>query len=482
MSALRAAVGALGPWSWVAAGLTVLVIWWPLDFGLLAAQQAWSRLAIVTIRPEWPALIRDGVANVLAFLPFGIIARASSTLRVRDVALVALGLGVLLEVGQVFQVGRIISMADVLTNGVGAALGASCADGARLVLGSRRRSLVPPIPLTLFMSALAIAAVLLLQARFGDLSPWAMDTTLQIGNEATGERPWCGTVRDLVWEVGERRWTETDLRLEARGHTGPVAGSCPESQWRQTAEPPRDLLDAIQATGQFRLRLVATSASIAQSGPARILSLSLDNTRRNFTIAQDGADLVLRLRRRWSGQNGVRPYFRMAGVFDASAPIEILVVLSSDSTIVSAGGHTLRYHHDVTSQWWMMLVPSVEARSSPLDAAARTAFWIVLLGPLAAVLGARASRGEVGRAQAFVLIAGSALLAFLVVHVGHGPSDLVALPSMAAAAAVSTWTGIVVSRRHNRSGVETTSGGLVPAANSGSKASQHNELEAMYDG
>jgi hypothetical protein len=66
--------------------------------------------------------------------------------------------------------------------------------------------------------------------------------------------------------------------------------------------------------------------SSIQAGPARILTISSDAYERNLTLAQDGDDLVLRLRTQKTGRNGLHkglPAARVAKVFEAGRWVAI---------------------------------------------------------------------------------------------------------------------------------------------------------------
>jgi hypothetical protein len=52
------------------------------------------------------------------------------------------------------------------------------------------------------------------------------------------------------------------------------------------------------------LEAVLETASLEQSGPARIVSFSTDRANRNFTLGQDGKRLILWLRVSETGRNG----------------------------------------------------------------------------------------------------------------------------------------------------------------------------------
>ena len=83
------------------------------------------------------------------------------------------------------------------------------------------------------------------------------------------------------------------------------------------AEPPHDWLAAASAAETLELSLVIRPLSAAQSGPARILTLSRDAHMRNLTLAQEGDDLVLRLRTEDTDLNGLfagEPFARLEDV------------------------------------------------------------------------------------------------------------------------------------------------------------------------
>lgn len=67
------------------------------------------------------------------------------------------------------------------------------------------------------------------------------------------------------------------------------------------------LLAACRATGELTLEARFTTASLDQRGPARIISFSADAYKRNFTLGQEGDQLILRLRTTHTDDNGMNP-------------------------------------------------------------------------------------------------------------------------------------------------------------------------------
>lgn len=72
-----------------------------------------------------------------------------------------------------------------------------------------------------------------------------------------------------------------------------------------TAGPATKFVAAIKSSNEFSVEVWLTSASDSQKGPARIITLSQDSGRRNFTLGQDGSRFDLRLRTTKTDQNGM---------------------------------------------------------------------------------------------------------------------------------------------------------------------------------
>lgn len=133
---------------------TLLITWAPFTF-------AWRPLNGLSV--EWTA--SDLVLNVIMFLPLGFLAQAS---RVRQravpwwvVGLAGALLSACIETGQLFIAERYSSLFDVLTNGIGAALGARAFESVRprVYVG---RSTVSALAMELPLTGLALLLVPLL--------------------------------------------------------------------------------------------------------------------------------------------------------------------------------------------------------------------------------------------------------------------------------------------------------------------------------
>lgn len=136
-------------------------------------------------------------------------------------------------------------------------------------------------------------------------------------------------------------------------------------------------LPAVAAGATLRLELVLRSDGASQSGPARILTVSADYRHSDLTVAQEGPDLIVRVRRQGSTEGGTPP-FTVPDVFADGA--------WHDVRIDVAGG---RLGIDVDGQ--ERLVEPLPARVGTWDPTYR-------LGLGDEVIGGRSWMGQVRRA------------------------------------------------------------------------------------
>ena len=88
----------------------------------------------------------------------------------------------------------------------------------------------------------------------------------------------------------------------------------------------------------FSLEVWAAAQNDVQSGPARIVSYSLNPNRRNFTLGQSKDRLVMRLRTTETDLNGVTPHLEVDNVFDSPEPRHIVVTYDfSDQSVYING-------------------------------------------------------------------------------------------------------------------------------------------------
>jgi hypothetical protein len=101
-----------------------------------------------------------------------------------------------------------------------------------------------------------------------------------------------------------------------------------EPSYARTPGPPSFLDDAIRASA-LEIDLDVRAADADQSGPARIVTISRDYWRSNLTIGQEGARLVVRLRRPGSTSWG-GPAFEIPGVFEPQRWRHVSVSIGDD--------------------------------------------------------------------------------------------------------------------------------------------------------
>jgi hypothetical protein len=148
----------------------------------------------------------------------------------------------------------------------------------------------------------------------------------------------------------------------------------PGSPWLHTQAPIAVLADRLVATNAFSVRVACATDLVDQTGPARIVSNSVDFNHRNLTIAQAGKDLVVRIRTPHTGGNGSRPELVVPKVFtDNGLRRDILV--SYDGATLRAAVAGSREVHQIALRPGSILareiVTSLDIRTDqhvPLDA------------------------------------------------------------------------------------------------------------------
>ena len=192
-----------------------------------------------------------------------------------------------------------------------------------------------------------------------DISEWDCQYPLLIGNELTYDRPWQGKIRGVAIysrELGESEIrklshipmtsenitlrkmsgaialysfeTSPNHRILIHTHAGPSLYSSKEkldlvekkldSNTLHISEPlliksttsASILCQAIVASQAFTVETEIASDNLKQSGPARIISNSIDLENRNFTLGEDNGDLVLRVKTPQNGYNGDKIPFK----------------------------------------------------------------------------------------------------------------------------------------------------------------------------
>lgn len=279
-----------------------------------------------------PSNLIEVALNVLLIAPVGLVAGLAAGSEegsekgywpaVRLALILAIPISALAECGQLFIVDRSPSPFDLFLNTAGAA-GAAWI-GCRL----RQRGVGPKNGVLLSWTHLYGAALVyvLAMASFHqgahELHRWVGSYPLLAADEIGGGREYTGTVEDAEICAG----------AGARSVCA-APGADAETRRRIAASAVRQQ--------RVTMRARVTSRSSRQSGPARILTFSDGVLQRNATIAQEGADLVLRLRTPLAGQNGSDVEFRLAGAIPEGIPTRV-------SASYETGEVTLQSHREGT--------------------------------------------------------------------------------------------------------------------------------------
>ncbi len=288
--------------------------------------------------------------------------------------IVSFALSAVVEILQLFEPSRHTSLFDLLCNTTGGILG-----GWLLFYQWQwRQSLsFPPIRAAITIGLLVF--LLYAPHRSTSLQSWNETYQLTVGNEASENRPWRGKTNGFsllaraASEQEIKSFLESGMPIQEaiasyrfdrdaedksavvvrspqsapplswkgnptvasrsiskinnnKSNDGKFAHSKPAEQqdqnvsinpkrWLITDIAPTDLTSTFKQNSAFSLTTQITSAKVKQFGPATIISLSKDPSNRNFTLGQNGTDLVFRLATIWTGQNGTWPEFVVPDVF-----------------------------------------------------------------------------------------------------------------------------------------------------------------------
>lgn len=88
---------------------------------------------------------------------------------------------------------------------------------------------------------------------------------------------------------------------------------------------PEKFYNRLQGGKGITIEVWVSPKDVTQTGPARIVSYSLDKSLRNFTLGQDGDTLVMRLRTTQTNLNGRNPELRVPELFIPKIPQHIVV-------------------------------------------------------------------------------------------------------------------------------------------------------------
>lgn len=362
------------------AGACLLVILYatlfPFDFHLASGQSLASLPYQFDFRLQKPGRI-DWLRNVLLFVPlgYGLACRFLPQARQPRSLLVAIlcgciALSAAIEVLQLLLPARESSLTDLIANSVGTVVGLLLFVGVRiwplLPAAHTLRWVICRTPWSVWCGGylvylLLVIIVLALLAQASSLGSWDSDFRLALGNEPTGDRPWQGQIERVA--LFGRALTAAEVAAYRTGDLSdkqppapaelfdPLAvyfvsnsvtivdqsGQSPSLVWQgaeQPGGPPHfsarrwvlsteplvQFNQQVVHSSQFSLDIGFASNQAAQTGPARILTISAGSQARNLTLGQEGSDLVVRLRTGVSGVNGLYPQLVLQNVLSDGRP------------------------------------------------------------------------------------------------------------------------------------------------------------------
>lgn len=307
-------------------------------------------------------------SNFLLFIPFGFlfgvlpfVSEHGTATKIALASICTCLLSLSIELCQLF-LPRAPSMVDILFNTLGGATGTVLAiyyDSPLCRVTHQWWARVQAYPY------LRIIAILYLLLLFGlsifpiidkHLSDWDPQFPFQLGNEATLDRPWLGRIylvsiherallpreiatRFIAGIFSDPATTQGQDELVAVYRFDEGSGSivhdrssnrpnldlwirdAKQVQWLSpngielmgatiisSIEPPEKLfMSESLSHGGLTIEIWFAPATVNQTGPARIVSYSQDPYRRNFTLGQDGPNIIFRLRTPVTGLNGRHP-------------------------------------------------------------------------------------------------------------------------------------------------------------------------------
>ncbi|MGD1912599.1 MAG: VanZ family protein [Rivularia sp. (in: cyanobacteria)] len=331
------------------------------------------------------SFFNDQVNNVLLFLPLGfgltgLLRRTKFILQVAAVILASAALSSTVELLQILVPSRTPTPADIFNNSFGGFLGLICfyiwnSKSFKVILqrieNSKASTSIGKI--TLFFTGYIILIFLISipwQATT-NLSGWNPNFPLIVGNERSIDRGWEGYISEL--NIANKAFDKNEVKqvfsqsnnfdnlenslLASYEFTGVAPyedktgkqpdllwrGTLPKNEkgvflspnhWLQTATPVTSLSQSISQSSEFTISTTVATNKIEQTGPARIVSLSNNSYLRNFTLGQEGTDLVFRVRTPLTGANAADVKLEVPNIFTDLKPHQIVITYSKSSLII----------------------------------------------------------------------------------------------------------------------------------------------------
>jgi glycopeptide antibiotics resistance protein len=329
--------------------------------------------------------LQDTVNNILLFIPLGFFCssllqryRAKLGLEILIVILTSASLSAIVECLQVFLPGRRPTPDDIINNTIGGFVGWLCfnwllsrsfANILARIENNTSRWVNQRIAVFCLGYILLSSLNLLYWQSTTYLSNWNFNYPLIIGNEATGDRPWQGyiskvditdkaisaieaaqifTDKDYFNNFGDSLLAAYKLDTSSKSYYRDKSGNLPKllwrgqpadtqenkgallssSNWLETTDAVQKLNKRISNTSEFTISTTVATSDTNQTGPARIVSISNDTLRRNFTLGQQGTALNLRLRTPITGENGGDIKLNIPNIFTDKRPHHLIITYS----------------------------------------------------------------------------------------------------------------------------------------------------------
>ena len=335
----------------------------------------------------------DLLENILLFVPsgFGLGGLAekegiNNLLKWVFVLTIGLCLSIIVEVFQIFLPSRFPSSSDVLANLVGTGLGfiifrnlgQKLINCASVILEKLKFFLTLRNLFILLIIYFVFASLITKRLSRGlSFENWDGSYHLIVGNEKTGNRPWQGKVFNIkilnraisenkikniyhqhptiksrdsnlicFYELDQRKYFNDETGLnpnltwKGKVQNGDAKSykSISGDHWLETDYPVAEMINKIKTKSQFTLLTTVASDDAFQSGPARIISISSDPYNRNLTLAQEGSDLVFRLRTPLTGVNGMLPELVAPNIFADRNPHNLAITYDGRSILLFVDG------------------------------------------------------------------------------------------------------------------------------------------------
>ena len=355
---------------------------------------------------------------------------------------------------QLFLPDRSTSAIDIFTNTLGGTLGGTLGllhwERHFIAIGTwlkKRWSQPKSVIIALVIWIVLMFSITWKLSHMMHLNDWDPQFNLVVGNEATGDRGWQGQVKSF--SIADRALSEPEINQFLQSSQFPkldsaiadydLTGNAPyadrsrlalpplekqsietdtnqdknQSQkekysrngakadhhenpiiapWYRTDQPPTALTEAIRKTSAFTLATTFETSSLEQSGPARIISLSLDSYQRNVTLAQQDNQLIGRIRTPATGSNGA---------FLAIGSEKKLELNRLHRAILTYQNATISLHLDQTQPsyvdlrpevtFFRLIFPTIRGKGLPTGPKALNsypwAFYLVWFVPLGILLG-----------------------------------------------------------------------------------------------